>query len=120
MRSCHSKHQISTRCNNLFPVLSCHDLLLLYTRIILTNMCQMQHWSHYPINTPIYTHQATVTLLENMDILIRRTSHENISSVLMPMLFSSLDSSMPQIQNAAFHAISHVIDMLDELSLIHI
>lgn len=55
-----------------------------------------------------------MTLLENMDILIRRTSNESVNGILMPMLFSSLDSSMPQIQNAAFHAISHVIDMLDE------
>ena len=56
-------------------------------------------------------------MLENMDILIRRTSHESVNSILMPMLFSSLDSTMPQIQNAAFHAISHVIDMLDEVTI---
>lgn len=58
-----------------------------------------------------------MTLLENMDIMIRRTSHENVNNVLLPMLFSSLDSAMPQIQNAAFHAISHVIDMLDEVTI---
>ena len=42
--------------------------------------------------------QATVNLLENMDILVRKTTLEEVKNDLLPMLFASLDSSMPQIQ----------------------
>lgn len=42
--------------------------------------------------------QASVTLLENIDLLVRRSSRDQVVSTLLPVVISSLDSSMPQIQ----------------------
>lgn len=42
--------------------------------------------------------QASVTLLENVDMLVRRSSRDQVVNTLLPMVISSLDSSMPQIQ----------------------
>lgn len=42
--------------------------------------------------------QATVILLENINVLIRKTAQQEIKNDILPMLFNSLDSTQPQIQ----------------------
>ena len=42
--------------------------------------------------------QASVTILENMDMLVRRSTRDQVINTLLPMVLSSLDSTMPQIQ----------------------
>ncbi|XP_054169221.1 SCY1-like protein 2 [Oppia nitens] len=58
--------------------------------------------------------QATVTLLENIDILIGKTAQSDLKTDVLPMLYASFDSSTPQIQCAALSAVAQVIDHLDD------
>ncbi|XP_037901135.1 SCY1-like protein 2 isoform X3 [Glossina fuscipes] len=61
--------------------------------------------------------QATVTLLENLHLIIEKTQREDVNADIMPMLFASFDSSTIQVQNAAVVAITNVYDKIDELSI---
>lgn len=42
--------------------------------------------------------QATVILLENINILIKKSGQNEIKNDILPMMFTSLDSTQPQIQ----------------------
>ncbi|CAG2100888.1 unnamed protein product [Medioppia subpectinata] len=42
--------------------------------------------------------QATVTLLENIDVLIGKTAQSDLKTDVLPMLYGSFDSTSPQIQ----------------------
>ncbi|GBM37954.1 hypothetical protein AVEN_46257-1 [Araneus ventricosus] len=46
--------------------------------------------------------QATVTLLENMDIIMKKTPKSDLKSEVLPMLYNAFDSTTPQIQEACF------------------
>ncbi|CAG2100886.1 unnamed protein product [Medioppia subpectinata] len=43
--------------------------------------------------------QATVTLLENIDVLIGKTAQSDLKTDVLPMLYGSFDSTSPQIQD---------------------
>ncbi|XP_076372839.1 SCY1-like protein 2 [Tachypleus tridentatus] len=58
--------------------------------------------------------QATVTLLENLDIIMRKTLTSDMKSNVVQMLYNAFDSTTPQIQCAALHAVAQVADHLDE------
>lgn len=58
--------------------------------------------------------QATVTLLENLDVLMKKTPKTDIRADVLPMLYNSFDSTTPQIQCAAMHAIAQIADYLEE------
>ncbi|UXI17099.1 putative palmitoyltransferase [Sarcoptes scabiei] len=59
--------------------------------------------------------QATVTLLENIDILMLKTyTTDFFRSEIVPFICNCFDSTTPQIQTAAMSALSQVIDHLDE------
>ncbi|KAL3196153.1 hypothetical protein MRX96_015565 [Rhipicephalus microplus] len=58
--------------------------------------------------------QATVTLLENLDVLMKKTPKTDIKADVLPMLYNSFDSTTPQIQCAAMHAIAQIADYLEE------
>ncbi|XP_015781451.1 SCY1-like protein 2 [Tetranychus urticae] len=82
--------------------------------------CNTDEYQNYilPIIRNLYqapkSVQATVTLLENINILIRKSGQHEIKNEILPMLFNSLDSSQPQVQIAALSAISEVIEHLEE------
>nr|XP_042902354.1 uncharacterized protein LOC107453616 [Parasteatoda tepidariorum] len=64
-----------------------------------------------------YCIQATVTLLENMDIIMQKTPKSDLRSEVLPMLYSAFDSSTPQIQCAALHAVAQTADFLEETAV---
>ncbi|GFY41364.1 uncharacterized protein TNIN_26151 [Trichonephila inaurata madagascariensis] len=55
-----------------------------------------------PVFRPVFAMpksvQATVTLLENLDIIIKKTPKSDVKSEVLPMLCAAFDSSTPQIQ----------------------
>ncbi|XP_058983498.1 SCY1-like protein 2 [Musca domestica] len=61
--------------------------------------------------------QATVTLLENLHLVIEKTPAPDIVTDIMPMLFSSFESSTIQVQNAAVVAVTNVYDCITEMSI---
>uniref|UniRef100_A0A1I8NLZ2 Protein kinase domain-containing protein n=1 Tax=Stomoxys calcitrans TaxID=35570 RepID=A0A1I8NLZ2_STOCA len=61
--------------------------------------------------------QATVTLLENLHFVIEKTPPADIVTDIMPMLFSSFESSTIQVQNAAVVAVTNVYDCITEMSI---
>ncbi|XP_022248473.1 SCY1-like protein 2 [Limulus polyphemus] len=58
--------------------------------------------------------QATVTLLENLDTIMKKTSKTDIKADVLPMMYAAFDSATPQIQLAAHHALAQVADYLEE------
>ncbi|CAM1318602.1 Uncharacterised protein g6973 [Pycnogonum litorale] len=58
--------------------------------------------------------QATVALLENLDIVMKKTPKNDIKSDVLPMLYNAFDSSTPQVQCAALHAVSSISEHLEE------
>ncbi|GAB6033329.1 hypothetical protein CHUAL_013097 [Chamberlinius hualienensis] len=61
--------------------------------------------------------QSTVTLLENLQILLEKTPDEDIKSEILPMLYSAFDSATPQVQCAALQAVASIADYLDEAAI---
>ncbi|CAL1266831.1 unnamed protein product [Larinioides sclopetarius] len=61
--------------------------------------------------------QATVTLLENMDIIMKKTPKSDLKSEVLPMLYNAFDSTTPQIQCAALHAVAQTADFLEETAV---
>ncbi|KAF8790362.1 SCY1-like protein 2 isoform X2 [Argiope bruennichi] len=58
--------------------------------------------------------QATVTLLENLDIIMKKTPKSDIKADVLPMLYSAFESTTPQIQLAALQAVTQIADILEE------
>ncbi|XP_015043072.1 SCY1-like protein 2 isoform X2 [Drosophila pseudoobscura] len=67
-------------------------------------------------NTP-KSIQASVTILENLHLIIEKTKPEDVTTDIMPMLFCSFDGSTIQVQSAAVVAVANVFDSIDELSI---
>ncbi|EDW40951.1 GM25196, partial [Drosophila sechellia] len=67
-------------------------------------------------NTP-KSIQASVTILENLHLIIEKTKPEDVTTDIMPMLFYSFDGSTIQVQSAAVVAVANVFDSIDELSI---
>ncbi|XP_076331085.1 SCY1-like protein 2 [Tachypleus tridentatus] len=61
--------------------------------------------------------QATVTLLENLDIIMRKTPKSDVKGDVLQMMYIAFDSTTPQIQCAALHAVAEVADHLDEAAV---
>lgn len=61
--------------------------------------------------------QATVTLLENLHIILEKTPQSDIRSEVLPLLFNSFESNTMQIQSAALVAVANVYEYVDELSI---
>ncbi|XP_022236078.1 uncharacterized protein LOC111083710, partial [Limulus polyphemus] len=61
--------------------------------------------------------QATVTLLENLDVIMRKTPKGDSKADVLQMMYNAFDSSTPQIQCAALHAVVEVADHLDEAAV---
>lgn len=42
--------------------------------------------------------QATVTILENLHVILEKTPHDDIRSEILPLLFNAFESSTIQVQ----------------------
>ncbi|KAG5678284.1 hypothetical protein PVAND_007972 [Polypedilum vanderplanki] len=61
--------------------------------------------------------QATVTLLENLHIILEKTPAGEVRSEILPLLFNSFESNTMQIQSAALLAVANVYEYVDEISI---
>ncbi|XP_059477064.1 SCY1-like protein 2 isoform X2 [Neocloeon triangulifer] len=61
--------------------------------------------------------QATVTLLENLHIILEKTPPEDVRTEVLPMLFNAFESSTLQVQSAALVAVTNVAEYLDESAI---
>nr|XP_012140238.1 PREDICTED: SCY1-like protein 2 isoform X2 [Megachile rotundata] len=58
--------------------------------------------------------QGTVTLLENLHLILKKTSREHVETEVLPMLYASFENSVMQVQTAAFVAVSNVTEYIDD------
>ncbi|XP_064624687.1 SCY1-like protein 2 isoform X10 [Lineus longissimus] len=58
--------------------------------------------------------QATVVLLDNLDIILAKTPKEDVKTEVMPLVFNMLDSNSAQGQEAALNTIAAIQEYLDE------
>ncbi|KAG5885661.1 hypothetical protein JTB14_037510 [Gonioctena quinquepunctata] len=63
------------------------------------------------------TVQATVTLLENLHIILDKTPREEIRTEVLPMLYKAFESTTIQVQSAALVAVTNVSEYLDDTSI---
>ncbi|XP_055845977.1 SCY1-like protein 2 isoform X3 [Episyrphus balteatus] len=61
--------------------------------------------------------QATVTLLENLHVILDKTPSDEIKNDVLPLLFNAFESTTIQVQSAALVAVTNVYDCIDELSI---
>ncbi|XP_031356813.1 uncharacterized protein LOC116180819 isoform X1 [Photinus pyralis] len=61
--------------------------------------------------------QATVTLLENLHVILEKTPRDDIRTEVLPMLYNAFESSTIQVQSAALVAVTNVSEYLDEMSV---
>ncbi|XP_043248550.1 SCY1-like protein 2 [Colletes gigas] len=60
------------------------------------------------------TIQGTVTLLEKLHLILKKTPREYVRTEVLPMLYMSFESSNNQVQTASFVAVSNVTDYIDD------
>ncbi|XP_074643390.1 SCY1-like protein 2 [Tubulanus polymorphus] len=58
--------------------------------------------------------QATVVLLEHLDVILAKTPKEDVKTEVLPLVFNMLDSNSSQGQEAALNTIAAIQDYLDE------
>ncbi|XP_076052800.1 SCY1-like protein bma [Oratosquilla oratoria] len=63
------------------------------------------------------TIQASVTLLENIHIILQKTPQEDIATDILPIIYSALESSTGQVQVAAVVASSNASEFLEVESI---
>ncbi|XP_046997938.1 protein kinase domain-containing protein ppk32 [Schistocerca americana] len=61
--------------------------------------------------------QATVTLLENLHVILEKTPRDDIRSEVLPMLYNAFESTTIQVQSAALVAVTNVSEYLDETAV---
>ncbi|XP_037045286.1 SCY1-like protein 2 [Bradysia coprophila] len=61
--------------------------------------------------------QATVTILENLHVILEKTPRDDIRSEVLPLLFNAFESTTIQVQSAALVAVANVYETLDETSI---
>ncbi|EEB16558.1 conserved hypothetical protein [Pediculus humanus corporis] len=61
--------------------------------------------------------QATVTLLENLHVILEKTPRDDIRSEVLPMLYNAFESATIQVQSSALVAVTHVSEYLDETAI---
>ncbi|XP_069364742.1 SCY1-like protein 2 isoform X2 [Maniola hyperantus] len=71
------------------------------------------------MNSP-KTVQATVTLLENLHIVMRKCPQNEVNKEILPLLYSAMDNHSHQIQTASLIAVQNVSDCLSDAALHHI
>jgi len=58
--------------------------------------------------------QASVILLENLHIIVDKSPPEDLHNEILPMLFSSFESTTLQVQSAALVAVTNIASSLDD------
>ncbi|XP_053956399.1 uncharacterized protein LOC128862025 isoform X3 [Anastrepha ludens] len=61
--------------------------------------------------------QATVTLLENLHLITEKTAPKDVTTDIIPMLFSAFESSIIKEQSAAVVAVTNVFDNIEDVSI---
>ncbi|XP_053624423.1 SCY1-like protein 2 isoform X3 [Plodia interpunctella] len=95
--------------------------------IWLTNEATQDEFSHYVLptlkicfrnlmNSP-KSIQASVTILENLHVILKKCQKDEVNNEIMPLLFAALDNNTNQIQTASLIAIQNVSDYIDDKSL---
>ncbi|XP_076248315.1 SCY1-like protein bma isoform X2 [Calliopsis andreniformis] len=57
---------------------------------------------------------GTVTLLENLHLIIDKTPREYVKTEVLPMLYSTFENTSPEEQTAAFVAVSNINEIIDD------
>ncbi|KAL4717625.1 hypothetical protein ACJJTC_000774 [Scirpophaga incertulas] len=91
--------------------------------IWLTNEASQDEFTHYVLptlktlmNSPKSV-QASVTILENLHIILKKCQKDEVYSEIMPLLYNALDNNTNQIQTASLIAMQSVSDYIDDRSL---
>lgn len=61
--------------------------------------------------------QATVTLLENLHVILEKTPRDDVRNEVLPMLYNAFESTTIQVQSAALIAVTNVSEYLDETAI---
>ncbi|XP_055384168.1 SCY1-like protein 2 [Condylostylus longicornis] len=61
--------------------------------------------------------QASVTILENLHVILEKTSQDDIKTDILPLLFNALESNTIQVQSAAVVAVANVYTYIDDISI---
>ena len=84
---------------------------------IITEILINTYYIHRVVFAAPKSIQATVTLLENLHIILEKTPQGDIRSEILPLLFNSFESNTMQIQSAALLAVANVYEYVDEISI---
>ncbi|CAH0402045.1 unnamed protein product [Chilo suppressalis] len=91
--------------------------------IWLTNEATQDEFTHYVLptlknlmNSPKSV-QASVTILENLHVILRKCHKEDVNNEIMPLLYNALDNNTNQIQTASLIAMQNVSDYIDDKAL---
>ncbi|KAF7395478.1 hypothetical protein HZH68_009528 [Vespula germanica] len=72
----------------------------------------------FPTLRPLFSNRksinGTVTLLENLHVILEKTPDEYIDSEVLQMLYTSFENSTMQVQTAAYIAVTNVTDYLND------
>ncbi|KAL0902381.1 hypothetical protein ABMA27_000265 [Loxostege sticticalis] len=91
--------------------------------IWLTNEATQDEFSTYVLptlknlmNSPKSV-QASVTILENLHVILKKCQKDEVNNEIMPLLYNALDNNTNQIQTASLIAMQNVSDYIDDKSL---
>ncbi|XP_061730149.1 SCY1-like protein 2 isoform X2 [Cydia pomonella] len=91
--------------------------------IWLTNEATPDEFSHYVLptlknlmNSPKSV-QASVTVLENLHIILKKCKKDEVNNEIMPMLYTALDNNTNQIQTSSLIAMQNVSDYIEDKAL---
>ncbi|CAH0578222.1 unnamed protein product [Chrysodeixis includens] len=91
--------------------------------IWLTNECTQDEFSHYVLptlknlmNSP-KSIQASVTILENLHIILKKCQQNEVDNEILPLLYNALDNNTNQIQTASLIATQNVSDFITDKAL---
>ncbi|KAI8430918.1 hypothetical protein MSG28_001036, partial [Choristoneura fumiferana] len=91
--------------------------------IWLTNEAAPDEFSHYVLptlknlmNSPKSV-QASVTILENLHIILKKCQKEEVNNEIMPILYAAMDNNTNQIQTASLIAMQNVSDYIEDKAL---
>ncbi|CAH2034539.1 unnamed protein product, partial [Iphiclides podalirius] len=95
--------------------------------IWLTNEASQEEFSHFVLPTLNYIRrnlinspkcvQASVMILENLHVILKKCQPDEVQSEVMPLLFNALDSNTNQVQTASLIAIQNVSDSIEDKHL---
>ncbi|XP_023332600.1 SCY1-like protein 2 isoform X2 [Eurytemora carolleeae] len=91
---------------------------VLESALFLIRECSQQEYQTFiqssirPIFNGPKTVQASVTLLEQLPILLEKTNQEELDTQILPMVYLALESNMSQVQMAAVSVVPAILDYL--------